>query len=115
MEQAVQEFEDESKKEEEELAKIPKYEENVQKYLLINRNNMQACVDEMSVFSRHLGGYMSKMKESEDKRVIVKVQRPQIGDGMCLINNRDKSYGEVVELFMNFKKKVKTRFFSVFM
>ena len=111
MEQAVQEFEDESKKEEEELAKIPKYEENVQKYLLINRNNMQACVDEMSVFSRHLGGDMSKMKESEDKRVIVKVQRPQIGDGMCLINNRDKSYGEVVEWFMNFRKKMKTRLF----
>ena len=92
LEQAVHEFEEEKRKLEEENAKIKKYDDNIQKYLLVNGNNMQIDVNEIKMFNRHLGGDMSKLQESEDKRIIVKVQRPQIGEGMCLVNSRDKSF-----------------------
>ena len=35
---------------------------------------------------------MAKLKNANDKRIIVKIQRPSIGEGMCLVYNQTKSF-----------------------
>ena len=66
-----------------EYSEVPSYPEKVQKYLLVNGNNMQ--VENIEAFTRHLGGDMSKIQEAHDKRIIVKIQKPTLGLGWIWI------------------------------
>merc|ERR1719220_3448595 len=63
-----------------EYSEVPSYPEKVQKYLLVNGNNMQ--VENIEAFTRHLGGDMSRIQEAHDKRIIVKIQKPTLGVGV---------------------------------
>ena len=69
---------------------IPSYPDKIQKFLLINGNNMQ--LDNVPTFSKHLNGKMEDIQEADNLRMIVKVQKPSLGEGMCLVNNIDKSF-----------------------
>ena len=73
-----------------EFSDVPTYPEKVQKYLLVNGHNMQ--VETVDAFSKHLDGDMSKIQEAHDKRIVVKIQKPSLGEGMCLVSTIDKKY-----------------------
>ena len=49
-------------------------------------------LDNVPTFSKHLNGKMEDIQEADNLRMIVKVQKPSLGEGMCLVNNIDKSF-----------------------